>query len=68
MSNRVKCRIHPKIWEGKRCKFGEVLEKCQNCMFFDIFWDILDKIKVNLGQECVKGASILPGQNLSNSP
>ena len=24
--------------------------------FFDIFWDILDKMKNNLGQECVKGA------------
>ena len=24
-------------------------------MFFDIFWDILNKIKNNLGQECVKG-------------
>ena len=23
--------------------------------FFDIFWDILDKMKDNLGQECVKG-------------
>ena len=41
----VKFNIHSKIWEGKRCQFGEVLEKCQN----------IDKIKGNLGQECVKG-------------
>ena len=23
--------------------------------FFEIFWDILNKMKDNLGQECVKG-------------
>ena len=46
-------RIHSKLWEGERCKFKEVLEKCQNYKFYDIFWDILDKIKGNLGQECV---------------
>ena len=33
----------------------EVLKKCQNYRFFDIFWDILNKMKDNLGQECVKG-------------
>ena len=43
-----------KIWEGERCKFGEVLGKCRNYRFFDIFWDILDKGKGNLGEECVK--------------
>ena len=31
-----------------------LLEKCQNCRFFDIFWDILNKMKDNLSQKCVK--------------
>ena len=31
-----------------------MLEKCQNYRFFDIFLDILDKMKENLGQERVK--------------
>ena len=35
------------IWESAK--------KCQNYKFFDIFWDILNKMKDNLGQECVKG-------------
>ena len=47
------------IWES--------VGKCQNYRVFDIFWDILNKMKDNLGQECVKegggGASILPEQN-----
>ena len=30
------------------------VKKCQNYRFFDIFWDILDERKINLGQECVK--------------
>ena len=30
-------------------------EKCQNYRFLDIFWDILNKMKDKLGQECVKG-------------
>ena len=33
----------------------EMFKKCQNYRFFDIFWDILNKMKDNLGQECVKG-------------
>ena len=36
-------------------EISKVLEKCQNNRFFDIFWDILNKMKHNLGQECVKG-------------
>ena len=48
----IKLKTHQKIREGKRCKFGKVLEKSQN--FFDIFWDILNQMKDNLGQECVK--------------
>ena len=36
----------------------KVLEKCQNHSFF---WDILNKMKDNLGQECVKGV-LLPFQ------
>ena len=39
---------------GDRGQFGKVLEKCQNYRFFDIFLDILHKIKENLGQERVK--------------
>ena len=35
-------------------KIWEVLKKCQNYRVFYIFWDILDKMKNNLGQECVK--------------
>ena len=52
----IKFRISPKIWEGERCKFGEVLEQCQNYCFLDIFWyiNISDKRKGNLGQECIK--------------
>ena len=45
----IKFQIHPKIEEGERNKFGKVLEKCQNYRFSDIFWDILNKMKDNLG-------------------
>ena len=51
----IKFRIHSKIWEAERCKFGKVLRKCQNYRFFDIILDILNKLKDNLGQGCVKG-------------
>ena len=50
----IKFSIFPKIWEGMMCKFREVSGKCQNYRFFNIFWDIFDKWKGNLGQECVK--------------
>ena len=51
----IKFRIYPKIWEGERFKFGKVLKKCQNYRFFkNIFRDILNKMKDNLGVECVK--------------
>ena len=50
----TKFGIFLKIWEGERCKFGEVLENCQNYRFFYIFWDILNERKGNLSQECVK--------------
>ena len=50
----IKFKINPKIWEGEWCKFGKVLEQCQNYRFFEIFWDILNKMKNNLGQECLK--------------
>ena len=53
----IKFRIHPKIYEEEKCKFGKVLRQCyrlKNYRFFDIFWDILDKMKDNLCQECVK--------------
>ena len=41
--------------EGEICKFEKVLGKCQNYRFFDIFWNILNKLKDNLRQECVEG-------------
>ena len=47
----IKFRIHPKIYKGETCNFGKVFEKCQNYKcFFDIFLDILLKMKDNLGQ------------------
>ena len=51
----IKFRIHLKIWYVERCKFGKVLKKCQNMGFLDIFLDILNRTKENLGQEHVKG-------------
>ena len=46
----------PQNLGGERCKLGKLFEKCQNyIVFFYIFWDILNKMKDNLGQECVKG-------------
>ena len=38
----------------ERCKFGKVLKKCENYRFFDIFLDILHKMKENLDQEHVR--------------
>ena len=40
---------------GRGIKFGKVFKKCQNYRFFDIFLDILHKMKENLDQEHVKG-------------
>ena len=39
----------------ERYKFGKLFEKCQKCRIFDNSWDILNKMKDNLDQECVKG-------------
>ena len=58
MGGMIKFRIHSNIWEGERCKLGEVLGKCQNYRFFEIFWDILDKMKGYLSQECAKDGLI----------
>ena len=58
----IKFKIYSKILEEERCKVGKVFKKCQNYRFFDIFWDILNKMKDDLGQECVKRASILQGK------
>ena len=33
----IKFKMFLKIWEGDRCKFEEVLEKCQNISFFSYF-------------------------------
>ena len=51
----IELKIFSKSLKAERCKFGEVLEKCQNLRIFDIFWGILDKRKGSLGQECVEG-------------
>ena len=58
----IKFRIHSKMWEGKRCKFGKALKNVKIIGLFDIFWDILNKMKDNLCQECIKGELIYPGQ------
>ena len=50
----IKFKIHPTIWEGEWCKFGKVLENVKIIGFFEIFWDILNKLKDNLGLECVR--------------
>ena len=50
----IKFRIFPEFLDRERCKFREAFEKCQNYTSVDIFWDILDKKKGNLGQQCVK--------------
>ena len=52
----IKFKIHSKIREGEWCKFGKVLENVKIIGFFEIFWGILNKMKDNLGQECVKWA------------
>ena len=51
----IKFRIHPKIRRGRGANL-EMLEKCKNySFFFYIFWDIINEMKDNMGQECVKG-------------
>ena len=50
----IKFWISPNFGRGR----GANLRKCWKnvkIIGFSIFWDILDKIKVNLCQECVKG-------------
>ena len=51
----IKLKIHPQNLGGGE---GANLEKCWKNVkiigFFYIFWDILNKMKDNLGQECVK--------------
>ena len=65
----IKFRTHPKFWKGERCKFEKVSGKCQNYMFFDIFWDLLNKMKNNLGQECVKeGILSFQGKSGTTAP
>ena len=63
----IKFKIHLKIWKGSGANLGKCWKNVKIIGFFQIFWDILNKMKDNLGQECVKrGASILPGQNWNN--
>ena len=42
--------------------------KYQNYRFFDIFWDILDRLKDSLGQECVKGSFYPSREKLEQLP
>ena len=46
----------------------EMLEKCQNYRFFDIFRSILDKMKDNLDQEFAKGVLFSQGKTGTISP
>ena len=47
----------------------EVLKKCQNYRFFDIFLDILHDVKENLSQEHVeRGLLSFQGNNWNNFP
>ena len=39
---------------GGEVKISGSVKKCQNYRYFVIWWDILDKRKRNLDQECVK--------------
>ena len=48
----IKFKIQPKIWEGGGANLGKCWENV--CLSY-IFWDILKKMKDNLGQESVKG-------------
>ena len=50
----IKFRIYPQNLGGGEVSIWESLGKCQNYSFFDIFLDILHKVKDNLGHERVK--------------
>ena len=50
----IKFRIHRKIWEGSGANLGKCWKNVKIIGFFEIFWDILNKMKDNFGQECVK--------------
>ena len=50
----IKFRIFPKLGRGRGANLRKRWENVKIIGFFDIFWDILDKRKSNLGQECVK--------------
>ena len=62
----IKFRIHFKIYEGKRCKFGKVFKKYQNYRFFDILLDILHKMKENLGHGHVERELLSFQRKISN--
>ena len=47
----------PKFGRGKGTNLGKCWENVKIIgFFFCIFWDIVDKMKDNFGQECVKGS------------
>ena len=49
---------------GRGANLGNCLTTVKIIGFMDISMYILNKMKDNLGQECVKGTgSVLPGQN-----
>ena len=53
----IKFRIHPKFRRGRGVNLGKC-KKCQNYRLFDIFLDILHKMKEKLGQEHVKSGPL----------
>ena len=63
----IKFRIDPKIRRGRGVNLGKC-KKCQDYGFFDIFLDILHKMKEILSQEHVKrGPLSFQGKNDSLS-
>ena len=62
----VKFRIHS--LGGRKVQIWESVKKCQNLLFFDIFCNILNKMKDNFCQECVKGGLYLSRANLKQLP
>ena len=61
----IKFQIHPKIYEGRDGNLGKCGKNVKIIGFFH-FLGQLNKMKDNLDQECVRGTSILPGQNWNN--
>ena len=50
----IKFRIYSKIYEGRGVNLGKCQKNVKIIGFFDIFLDILHKMKENFGQEHVE--------------